>query len=151
MRFAALVVVAAAALLVVPGASASQPTREPSPFSDDSFSGICAFTVARHILVNKTYVTTFSDGRFMYTGAFKERLTNKTSGKSFDFNGSGPIIIVPTATGWTETDYGPQFERPPGQLLLTNGPVAWEYDADFNFLSYNQIAGTAQDVCALLS
>ena len=151
MRFLAIAAVAAAAVIAVSGASAGQPTREFSPFSDDSFSGICSFTVSRHILVNNTYVTTFSDGSFMYTGTFKERLRNETSGKYFDFNGSGPIIIVPTATGWTETDYGPQLERPPGQLLLTNGPVVWQYDSDFNFLSYNQIGGTTQDVCTLLS
>ena len=84
MRFVAIAAVAAAAVIAVSGASAGKPTREFSPFSDDSFSGICAFTVSRHILVNNTYVTTFSDGHFTYTGTFKERLRNETSGKYFD-------------------------------------------------------------------
>jgi hypothetical protein len=150
MRFLAIAVVAAGAVIAASGASADKPTREFSPFSDDSFSGVCSFTVSRHILVNNTYVTTFSDGTFTYTGTFKERLTNETSHKYIDFNGSGPIIIKPTATGWTEIDYGPQFERPPGQLLVTTGPVVWTYDADFNFISYQQKGGTTRNVCTVL-
>ena len=150
MRFSALVAIVAGAAIAVSAASAGKPTREFSPFTDDSFSGVCSFTVSRHILVNNTYVTTFSDGTFTYTGTFKERLTNETTHKYIDFNGSGPIIISPTATGWTETDYGPQFDRPPGQLLLTTGPVVWQYDSDFGFLSYTQSGGTTRDVCAVL-
>lgn len=146
--FAVAVVVAAMSVSI---ASAGKPSRVYSPFSDDSFSGVCSFTVARHILVNKTYLTTFSDGTLMYTGTFKERLTNETSGKYIDFNGSGPIVIVFNADGSvTETDRGPQFERPPGQLLVTTGPVVWQYDSSFNLLSYTQLGGTSQDVCALL-
>ncbi len=150
MRLSALVAIVAGAAIVVSAASAGKPTREFSPFTDDSFPGVCTFTVSRHILVNNTYVTTFSDGTFTYTGTFKERLTNETTHKYIDFNGSGPIIISPTATGWTETDYGPQFDRPPGQLLLTTGPVVWQYDSDFGFLSYTQSGGTTRDVCAVL-
>jgi len=150
MRLSALVAIVAGAAIVVSAASAGKPTREFSPFTDNSFSGVCSFTVSRHILVNNTYVTTFSDGTFTYTGTFKERLTNETTHKYIDFNGSGPIIISPTATGWTETDYGPQFDRPPGQLLLTTGPVVWQYDSDFGFLSYTQSGGTTRDVCAVL-
>ena len=54
---------------------------------------MCAFTVARHILVDKTYLTTFSDGTQRYTGAFKLRLTNLTTGKYVDFNVSGSPAV----------------------------------------------------------
>jgi hypothetical protein len=152
VRLSAFVAVVAGAAIAVSAASAGKPTRVYSPFSDDSFPGVCSFTVSRHILVNRTYLTTFSDGTLLYTGTFKERLTNDTTGKSIDFNGSGPIVIVFNADGTvTETDFGPQFERPTGQLLLTTGPVRWTYDSSFNVLDYTQLGGTTRDVCALLS
>ncbi len=132
-------------------ALADAPTRVFSPFSNDSFPGICSFTVDRQILVNDSYLTTFSSGTQLYTGTFKERLTNETSGRYIDFNGSGPIILVYNADGTiTETDFGPQFERPTGQLLLTTGQVVWTYDSNFNVLSYAQVGGTSRDVCAIL-
>jgi hypothetical protein len=146
---------AATALVVValgaPTAPAQQPTREFAPFGDDSFSGICSFTVARHVLVNRSYLTTYSNGNQRYTGTFTERLTNTTTGKYLDFNGSGPILLVYHQDGSvTETDWGSQFERPPGQLLLTTGPVVTEYDSSFNVIGYHQTGGTSQDVCELL-
>jgi hypothetical protein len=151
MRFSVLVAVVVGVAIAVSAASAGKPSRVYSPFSDDSFPGVCSFVVSRHILVNNTYLTTFSDGTLMYTGTFKERLTNETSGKYIDFNGSGPIVIVFNADGTvTETDWGPQFERPPGQLLLTTGPVVWTYDSNFNVLSYKQTGGTSRNVCTVL-
>ena len=133
-------------------ALADAPTRVFSPFSNDSFSGICSFTVDRVILVNNSYLTTFSDGNQLYTGTFKERISNETTGKYIDFNGSGPITLVYNADGTiTETDFGPQFERPTGRLLLTTGQVVWTYDSSFNVLSYAQSSGTSQDVCAILA
>jgi hypothetical protein len=152
MRFSAVFAVVMSAAICVSVASASKPTRVPSPFSDASFSGVCSFTVSRTILVDNTYLTTFSDGTQRYTGTFKQRLTNETTGKYIDFNGSGPVLLEYHTDGTiTETDYGPQFVRPPGQLLLTTGQVVWQYDSDFNVLSYTQIGGTSQDVCALLA
>jgi hypothetical protein len=112
---------------------------------------VCSFTVAREILTNNSYLTTFSDGTQLYTGTFKERIINETTGRYIDFNGSGPIILVYNPDGTvTETDFGPQFERPPGQLLLTTGQYVWTYDSAFNVLSAQQRSGTSRDVCALL-
>lgn len=101
-----------------------EPTREPLPIADEEFSGVCSFTVARQVLV---------------TGEF------------IDVNSSGPILLDFHADGsLTETDWGRQFERPPGQLLLTTGPVVWEFDSAGNFVSFTQRGGTTQDVCVLL-
>ena len=147
---AALTAVVGTAILASP-ALASRPTREFSPFSNESYSGVCTFTVERQILANNSYLTTFSDGTQLYTGTFKERIINETSGKYIDFNGSGPVILVYNADGTvTETDFGPQFERPPGQLLLTNGQFVWTYDSSFNVLSAEQVSGTSRVVCTLL-
>jgi hypothetical protein len=133
-------------------AFASRPTREYSPFSNESYSGVCTFTVERQILADNSYLTTFSDGTQLYTGTFKERIINETSGEYIDFNGSGPVILVYNADGTvTETDFGPQFERPPGQLLLTDGQFVWTYDSSFNVLSAMQVSGTSRNVCTLLS
>jgi hypothetical protein len=151
-RLLALVFATVGAAMTVSVASADPPTRVYSPFSNDSFSGVCSFTVDRLILADNSYLTTFSDGTQLYTGTFKERLVNETSGKYIDFNGSGPVILVYNADGTvTETDFGPQFERPSGQLLLTTGRVVWTYDSSFNVLSYTQTSGTSRDVCALLT
>jgi|SRR5947209_2711920 len=149
------VAVLAAMVVAASGASptwGSRPTREHIPFSDERFEGVCPFTVERQILVNNTYLTTFSDGTQRYTGSFKERIVNLATGKYIDFNGSGPVILVYNPDGTvTETDFGPQFERPPGQLLLTDGQFVWTYDSSFNVLSAEQVSGTSRNVCTLLT
>ena len=66
-------------------------------------------------------------------------------------NTSGPVLLDFHPDGsLTEIDYGPQFARPPGQLLLTTGKLIWEFDSTGDFVSFTQQGGTAQDVCALL-
>src|SRR5204863_10085563 len=62
---AALTAVVGMAILASP-ALASRPTREFSPFSNESYSGVCTFTVERQILANNSYLTTFSDGTQLY-------------------------------------------------------------------------------------
>jgi hypothetical protein len=132
-------------------ASAVKPTREPLPISDEVFSGVCSFSVERHVLVNRTILTTYSDGTQRLTGTFKQRLTNLTTGKFIDVNSSGPVLLDFHPDGsLTEIDYGRQFARPAGQLLLTTGKLIWEFDSAGNFVSFTQEGGTAQDVCALL-
>src|SRR4051794_30094022 len=64
---------------------------------------------------------------------------------------SGPVLLDYHADGsLTEIDYGRQFERPPGRLLLTTGRVVWEFAASGNFVSYTQRGGTTQNVCSIL-
>ena len=120
------------------------------PISDEAFSGVCSFTVARHVLVNNSTLTTYSNGDQRITGTFKQRLTNLTTGEFIDVNSSGPVLLDYHDGSLTETDWGKQFSRPPGQLLLTTGPVVWEFDSGGNFVSFTQRGGTSQDVCLLL-
>jgi hypothetical protein len=149
-----LVVIAAAlaAAVFTSSASAVQPTREHGEFVDRVFTGVCSFDVARHVLVNRSVITTYSDGTVRIIGTFKQTITNLDTGKSIDVNASGPVIIETHPDGSsTEIDLGPQFLRPPGQLLLTTGRVVWEFDAAGNTTSFTQVGGTSQDVCALLA
>ena len=152
MKLARCVIAVVAGLFVFASAAvAGKPTREPLPISDETFSGVCSFTVARHVLVNNSTLTTYSNGDQRITGAFKQRLTNLTTGEFIDVNSPGPVLLDYHADGsLTETDWGRQFSRPPGQLLLTTGPVVWEFDTGGNFVSFTQRGGTSQDVCLLL-
>ena len=145
------VAMAAGALLFASPAYADKPSREPLPIRNETFPDVCSFTVKREVLVNKSVLTTYSNGDQRITGTFKQRLINLTTGRFIDLNSPGPVFLDYHADGsLTETDFGPQFERPPGQLLVTTGLVVWEFDSDGNFVSYTQRGGTSQDVCALL-
>jgi hypothetical protein len=149
LALSAVVVVVAG--VFASAASAAKPTREPLPISDEVFSAVCSFSVDRHVLVNKSILTTYSNGDQRITGTFKQRLTNLTTGEFIDLNSPGPVLLDYHADGsLTETDYGPQFERPPGQLILTTGLVVWEFDAAGNFVSFTQQGGATRDVCAIL-
>ena len=150
--FALSAVVVVATGVLASAAYAAKPTREPLPISDEVFSGVCSFSVQRHVLVNKSILTTYSNGDQRITGTFKQRLTNLTTGKFIDLNSPGPVLLDFHPDGsLTEIDYGPQFARPPGQLLVTTGKLIWEFDSAGNFVSFTQQGGTARDVCALLA
>jgi hypothetical protein len=149
LALSAVVVVVAG--VCTSAASAVQPTREPLPISDEVFSGVCSFSVERHVLVNRSILTTYSTGDQRITGTFKQRLTNLSTGKFIDVNSSGPVLLdFHPDDSLTEIDYGPQFARPPGKLLLTTGKLIWEFDSAGDFVSFTQQGGTTQDVCALL-
>ena len=145
-----LALIAVAAPLASP-ASAAKPSREPLSIDNLVISDVCSFTVTRTVLVNKSFLTTYSNGDARITGIFKQRLTNLSTGKFVDLTSPGPVLLDFHADGsLTEIDYGPQFERPPGQLLLTTGRVRWEFDENGDFVSYTQLSGSTRDVCQVL-
>ena len=147
----ALAVVVLATALPSP-ASAAAPIREPLPIDDLVISDVCSFTVTRTVLVNKSVLTTYSNGDQRITGIFKQRLTNVDTGEFIDLTSPGPVLLDYHDDGSiTEIDYGPQFERPPGQLLLTTGRVVWEFEDNFEFVSYTQLSGSTRDVCEILA
>ena len=149
--FTALAVAIAALAVSAPFASASPPTHEPVTFPDRTFSGQCSFDVFRHVLVNRSVLTTFSNGNQLTTGTFKESLTNVSTGESIVVNASGPILAIFNEDG-SSTEYlrGRQFVRPFGQLLITTGQVVVERDPAGVIVGFTQIGGTSQDVCDLL-
>jgi hypothetical protein len=147
-----LAAAAAAVLVSAPLASAIPPTHEPISFPDRTFSGQCSFDVHREVLVNRSVLTTFSNGNQLTTGTFKERLTNLSTGEFIDVNASGPILAVFEEDGSsTEFLRGRQFVRPFGQLLITTGKVIVERDPDGVIVGFTQLGGTSQDVCELLA
>jgi hypothetical protein len=151
-RVLLLLVVVVGGAAFASSASAGKPTREPLPIANENFSGVCSFTVGRDVLVNRSILTTYSNGDQRITGTFKQRLINLTTGKFIDVNSSGPVLLDFHSDGsLTEIDYGRQFARPPGRLLLTTGKIVWQFDAAGNFVSFRQQGGTAQDVCRLLA
>jgi hypothetical protein len=148
----ALAAATAAMSVSVPLASAIPPTHEPISFPDRTFSGQCSFDVHREVLVNRSVLTTFSNGNQLTTGTFKERLTNLSTGEFIDVNASGPILTVFHADGSsTEELRGRQFVRPPGELLITTGKVIVERDPAGVIVGFTQLGGTSQDVCELLA
>src|SRR6185503_21306274 len=107
VRVLPLLAVLIGAAVLASGASAAKPTRESLPIANEQFPGVCSFTVDRHVLVNKSILTTYSDGDQRITGTFKQRLTNLTTGKFIDVNSSGPVLLDFHADGsLTEIDYG---------------------------------------------
>jgi hypothetical protein len=150
--FAVLASATTVACLGAPMANADPPTHEPVSFADRTFSGQCSFDVFRHVLENRSILTTFSDGSQLTTGTFKERLTNVSTGKYIDVNASGPILAVFHADG-SSTEYlrGRQFVRPFGQLLITTGKLVVERDPAGVIVGFSQQGGTSEDVCELLA
>ena len=150
--FALVASAVAVAFLGTPMAGATPPTHEPVSFADRTFTGQCSFDVFRHVLENKSVLTTYSDGSQLTTGTFKERLTNKSTGKYIDVNASGPILAVFHPDG-SSTEYlrGRQFVRPFGQLLITTGKVTVERDLNGVIVGFTQQGGTSENVCELLA
>jgi hypothetical protein len=104
------------------------------------------------VLVNRSILTTFSNGNELTTGTFKERLTNVSTGEFIDVNASGPILRVNHADGSaTEYSRGRQFVRPFNQLLITTGRLIIERDPSDVIVGFTQEGGTSQDVCVLLA
>ena len=119
---------------------------------DPNRSGQCSFDVFRHVLENRSILTTFSDGSQLTTGTFKERLTNVSTGKFIDVNASGPILAVFHADGSsTESSRGRQFVRPFGKLLITTGNLVVDRDPAGVIVGFSQQGGTSEDVCELLA
>ncbi len=150
-RLLVLLTLIAVAAPLAASASATEPTREPLSIDNLVISDVCSFTVTRTVLVNRSFITTYSNGDARITGVFKQRLTNLSTGEFVDLTSPGPVLLDFHADGsLTEIDYGPQLERPPGQLLLTTGRVRWEFDENGDFVSYTQLSGSTRDVCEVL-
>jgi hypothetical protein len=107
-------------------AAADRPTKEPAPAEDVSGQFCDDFSVLIHLVENKGFVLTFSDGRVFGAGHLRIRLTNLESGKSIVVNASGPIFF--SADGATVTLKGatllfgePGFFGPDSDARLTLG------------------------------
>lgn len=143
-----MAVVAGVLVLATP-AVAGKPTREPLPISDEAFSGVCSFTVARHVLANNPILTTYNNGDQRITGTFKQRLTTLTTGEFIDVNSSDCVARLPRR----RLTHGDRL----GQAVLASaGPAAVDHwtgrmGVRFggNFVSFTQRGGTS--ACSLVS
>jgi hypothetical protein len=97
-RLCCLFAVVLSVVLAAPIASADRPTIDPVNNPDETFTGICPFTVFAHFDVDREKVITFSNGNFLITGALKVTLTTST-GKTLSVNVSGPARFVFNANG----------------------------------------------------
>ena len=161
IRFAPLLLAALAALIPAT-AMADKPVREGVPDSPVTLdASICGFGVHETTLTDNEFITTFSGGKQIVTGALTSTLTNDQTGKSIAINISGPGSIVQNGDGTqTFTLLGRSLiwlfpnelgQGSPGRLILTSGRVAFHVDANFNVLSFDITSARVQDLCAALA
>ena len=161
---------AALVLVVLSGSSArllaARPTFQILDYSGAAFTlnGVCAFDVYEEPTGNKEKIATFYDQggvvtMQIITGVNKWRLTNTSSGKFVDINGSGPGHF----TAQPGTDYvyfeggGVSFlymVNPPTGIptyALTKGRIVAVLDPNtFQVLQLIKQNGNVQDICAML-
>jgi len=148
------------ALLFVSVASADKPSREPLPAETFTLEDVCSFDVLVEITTNKEFITTFSDGRMLITGAFKVRLTNLDSDESLDLNIPGPGVITENTDGSvTVVSHGPWLiwlfpgdlgPGSPGELFVNKGHLAQTFPAGGG-VRIDKQTGSKTDICAALT
>ena len=161
-RYAAIFVVAVAALAAAPAAVGDRPVREAlpaGPFTLDA--SVCGFAVDVTLPTNNEFITKFSSGKQIITGSLFATLTNAETQKSITVNISGPGTIVTDANGittFTLTGRSLFFFAPgqlgpgePGMLILTSGPATLVFDQGGNILSFDRTSASVQDLCAVLA
>jgi len=161
-RYAAIFVVAVAVLAAALEAVGDQPIRErlpAAPFTLDA--SVCGFAVDFTFPTNREFITTFSNGKQIITGALFATLTNTESQKSITVNISGPTKIVTDANGITTFTLSGRslfFFLPdqlgpgePGILILTSGPATLVVDQSGNILSFDRTSASVQDLCPVLA
>jgi hypothetical protein len=159
-RLIAIPLVVVLALLLVPATSASKPVREPLPAADFTLEDVCSFDVLLEVTTNKEFITTFSNGRQLITGAFRVRVTNVESDESLDLNIPGPGALTENADGsLTLESHGPWLlwffpgdlgPGSPGQLFVNNGNFVQTFQPGGAVMIDKQ-TGTQTDICAALS
>ena len=119
-------------------AAANPPTKEPLPAAPLTVTGKCDFDVLLEPLTNKEVITTFFDKEgntrlFLITGAFRERLTNLSTGKSVDLNIPGPIQLIPQPDG-SQIVITLEGNQLIGQMT-TRGPIPLFAESETHFFS----------------
>ena len=160
-RFAAILVFGLVALAPT-AVGAAQPVREglpASPFTLDA--SICGFAVDLTFPTNNEFITTFSNGKQIITGALSATLTNEQNHKSLTVNISGPGTILTDANGNTSLTLSGRsliFFTPgqlgagtPGVLILTSGPVTIVSDSAGNIVRFGRTSASFQDMCSALA
>jgi hypothetical protein len=134
-------------------AAGGNPGRQPAPTPPDIVTDVCGpavGTVLGQEIVNREYLKTFveNDGtiRIAINGASTARFTRLSTGKTLDFNQSGPgaLTIKPDGTV-TITGTGQVVAMDQTGIWHHSGPVVVRPDGSVAFLGGHTI-----DICALL-
>ena len=143
--------IVAACLTLAPVAAAEKPVREFIPAADFVIEGSCSFDVGVHIVANKEYAITFSNGTTLVTGALKATLTNLSDpSKSVTLNVPGPGLYTFDSDGSLTLDArGPWLFFFPDTLLYSTGHSVLTVSATGD-LSLTQQGGTTTDLCTVL-
>jgi hypothetical protein len=112
-------------------------------------SGSCTFDVLVETIANREFATTFTSGKQIITGRVVARLTNVSTGKSVVVQISGPGIEDLSNPSVFNLN-GTSLLFPPGQLLLTRGPVSLTFDQNGNVTSLTMTSASAVDLCPVL-
>ena len=158
-RFIAIPLGVVLVLLFASTASADKPVREFLPIEDLTLTGVCSFDVGIEVTANNEFITTFSDGRQLITGALKVRVTNLTSEESFDLNIPGPGFFIPNPDGSVTTEaHGPWLlwffpgdlgPGSPGQLFVNKGHIV--FTSGPGGTTIDKQTGSQTDICAALT
>jgi len=146
-----------AALAVAPLASADRPIRVELPAADVSGQFCEDFPVLVHPTRNNEFITIFSSGAALITGALRVEVTNLDTGETIELNIPGPGRI--TEDGSTLIGTGPWLlfeeeggfgEGSPAQVLFTSGRFVLTFDAEGNITEFTP-PGHIVDICAALA
>lgn len=139
------------ALSFVSVAGAERPVRQFVPASDFTLTGSCSFDVAIHIVADKEYGLTFSDGATLITGALKVELTNVSDPtKSVSLNIPGPGLTTVSGDGTVTIDArGNWLFFYPGALVFATGHMTFTSGPAGTTLE--QLGGTSTDMCSVLA
>ena len=151
--------VAASSVVAAPPAAAQKPVKEPLPVHpDEVFTDLCAFPVLVQEIMNKTKTITFPDGRVIYSGALKIRVTNMDTQKSILVNASGAGVERPRNDGgitikgtghwfwiFRAGELGPGT---PAQLLHTVGRIVFTITGTGEM---SLVGGKRTDLCQRLA
>ena len=131
-------------------ALADKPVREALlPALDYVDTASCAFPVSVDFTFDRGYITTFSNGDAIITGALKATLTNTVTGESINVSIPGPTKMTVNADGSMTLMVTGRIATPllNGTLTLFSGrlfePIYGSHDVT--------LSGRAVDLCALLA
>jgi hypothetical protein len=150
-------VILGVALAASPLASADRPIREELPAADATGQFCPDFAVLVHPTRNNEFITIFSSGAAVITGALRVEVTNLETGETIALNIPGPGHLNEdgsqlTGTGpWLLFDEEGGFgQGEPAQTLYTTGRFVLTFDDEGNIASFDR-PNHVVDICAALA
>lgn len=145
------------AALVAPLASADRPIREELPAADSSGQFCEDFPVLVHPTRNKEFITIFSSGAALITGALRVEVTNLDSGESIELNIPGPgfftedgSMLIGTGPWLLWGEAGDLGEGSPAQVTFISGRFVMTFDEEGDITGITT-RGHIVDICSVLA